>query len=206
LGTFQLWSWLTDGSWNFEFWSSERQLGFTTVWSKWLASWTRVTIVLIHVPCKDTIHMQHPTMGLWWRGDPQNPHVEHEGHFSGIVETFIGEFFRSWSVDEVGTRKDTRSAKAWVAKDPCSDRSPKVPWQMVRAEMVCKMKGDLLKRTGLLHLTHWHVGLGSHVRDSNEGVFNWWKSLGFGTVAHFVVTWQIISNYRLIRLKRFSSL
>ena len=35
-----------------EFWSSERQLGFTTVWSKWLASWTRVTIVLIHVPLR----------------------------------------------------------------------------------------------------------------------------------------------------------
>jgi len=32
---------------------------------------------------------------------------------------------------------------------------------------------------------------------------SWWKSLGFGTVVHFVVTWQIIFNYRQIRLKRF---
>jgi hypothetical protein len=48
--------------------------------------------------------MQHPTMGLFWRGDPQNPLEEHEGHFSGIVETFVGEFCRSRSVDEVGTR------------------------------------------------------------------------------------------------------
>jgi len=39
--------------------------------------------------------MQHPTMGLCWRGDRQNPFVEHEGHLSGIVETFIGEF--CWS-------------------------------------------------------------------------------------------------------------
>ena len=31
------------------------------------------------------------------------------------------------------------------------------------------------------------------------GVFSWWKSLDFGTVAHFVVTWQIMSNHGLIK-------
>jgi len=38
-----------------------------------------------------------------------------------------------------------------------------------------------------------------------KGVFSWWKILAFGTVAHFVVTWQIMFNYGLIKLKRFSS-
>jgi len=38
-----------------------------------------------------------------------------------------------------------------------------------------------------------------------KGVFSWWKRLGFSTVAYFVVTWQIMPNYGLIRLKRFIS-
>jgi len=32
-------------------------------------------------------------------------------------------------------------------------------------------------------------------------VFSWWKSLGSGTIAHFVVIWQLISNYELIKFK-----
>ena len=38
-----------------------------------------------------------------------------------------------------------------------------------------------------------------------RGVFVWWKSLSFGTVAHFIVTWQVMSNYELIWLRRFIS-
>jgi len=108
---------------------------------------------------KDTIHMQHPTMGLCWRGDRQNPFVEHEGHLSGIVETFIGEFCWSWSVDEVGTRKDDRSPKAWVAKDRCSDRSPKVPRQRVRAEKAREDEEGTGWKVGRAHLCNYRVPL-----------------------------------------------
>ena len=36
-----------------------------------------------------------------------------------------------------------------------------------------------------------------------KALFSSRKSLDFGIVAHFVVTWQIMSNYGLIKLKKF---
>ena len=42
-------------------------------------------------------------------------------------------------------------------------------------------------------------------RQVKQGAFSSRKSLGFGIIVHFVIIKQLISNHRLIRLKRFIS-
>jgi len=53
------------------------------------------------------------------------------------------------------------------------------------------------------HLSSVHTSRLLYCSNQNlhwDQLFSCWKVVGFGTVVHFVVTWQIIFNYELIRL------